>query len=369
MSVRKKVNLNFLILIVFIAFTSYGQTNVNVKKFDLIQSNSSLYNIEKIKKMSNSNNAYYFMALGYFLNSNNNIYSKTKELKYLENNLEVIKRILIVDGPNSYEKDGWVMKVNSSNQNSVVNGEEHLISEGYFFRYVGEFLYILKTHELYIDYQASIQKALKYSFDKWVNKSFKEYGDYSLLFHERLHIAANWALVALYLNRFNDDLNNHSYSNFINQFDDQLLNNFKVLESNKVKYYTWNSTYSEKFTNYLKGLKKYNMVIQDVSHGNHVVLYIIKSLELKNKNLEGIKIEFLVNTLKLKILTNDGISDNIDGSSSKSVRNSGWKISDGWLKLIYFDPTLYPKIINSLSKYNSQIKGSFLEGQFNSIYL
>lgn len=350
-----------------LTFSIYAQNHV--KKFDLVLSNSSLYGIDKIEKMSSSNNAYYFMAMGYFLNSNNNIYSKTKELKYLENNLEVIKRMLIADGPNNYTKNEWFMKVNSSNQNSTVNGQEHLISEGYFFRYVGEFLYLLRANNLFVEYQNPIHEALKYSFDKWRNKSFLKYGDYSLLFHERLHTGANWALVALYLKEFNTDSNNHFYSDFLNQFDEQILKNFKILGSGEKKYYSWNSTYSVRFTNYLKGLKKYNAVIQDVSHGNHVVLYLIKSLELKNRNLDGIKIDLLINTLKFKILTNDGISDNIDGSSSKSVRNSGWKISDGWLKLIYFEPTLYPNIENSLSKYNSQIKGSYLEGQFNSIYL
>ncbi|WP_143052663.1 hypothetical protein [Chryseobacterium taichungense] len=260
------------------------------------------------------------------------------------------------------------MNVNSSNQNAIVNGQEHLISEGYFFRYIGEFLDILAKNKLYTNYQPAIESGLKYSFNKWKARSFSQYGDYSLLFHQRLHTGANWAVVALYLMKY-DESNKNSYSVFVNQFDQQLK---KALILNKstsgVFYYTWNSTYPDAFCKALQKIKNYKPVIQDVSHGNHVVLYLIKAKELGNANWTDFNFSYLCNTLKLKILKGDSIADNVDGTTNPSVQNTGWKISDGWMKLIYFDTSLYPLIEKNLTNYSNKIKNSSLELQFNSIY-
>ncbi len=260
------------------------------------------------------------------------------------------------------------MNVRKGNQNAKANGQEHLISEGYFFRYIGEFLDILSKNKLYTNYQPAIESGLKYSFDKWKARSFSQYGDYSLLFHQRLHTGANWAVVALYLMKY-DESDKSSYATFVNQFDQQLK---KALVLNKstgsILYYTWNSTYPDAFCKALQKIKNYKPVVQDVSHGNHVVLYLIKAKELGNANWADFNFSYLCNTLKLKILKGNSIADNVDGTTDPSVQNTGWKISDGWMKLIYFDTSLYPLVEKNLSNYSNKISNSSLELQFNSIY-
>lgn len=352
----------FLLLFCFCAV---GQ---GLGDYNLAMKTNRSYGNDAIKSFSKSKNAYDFMALGYFLNANTNMYLKTGNVAYLESNLAVIKPILLDNSSASYTKNNWKMNVAKGNQNAVVNGQEHLISEAYFFRYVGEFLYVIRERGLFKNYQGDILKGLEYSFSKWKDRSFAKYGDYSLLFHQRLHTGANWATVALYLNEF-DPSGRAGYTTFIDQFDDQ-LNKALVLKSKwGQKYYIWNSTYPEQFCTALKSIKRYAPVVQDVSHGNHVVLYLLKARELGNKNWYTLNFDYLSNTLKINILKKNGFADNVDGSTSASVVNTGWKVSDGWYKLIYKDKSLYRMFEKSLMNYKSKIKGSSLEGQFYSIYL
>ncbi|SFI79467.1 hypothetical protein [Myroides guanonis] len=357
------------ILKVFFLFVSLSIYSQNKNTFDSNLNNSLNFNLDKFKEMSKSNNAYNFMTLGYFINANNNMYLKSGDILYLYNNLEIIKPILIDSSSvNNYNKNKWKMNVSKNNQNAIVNGREHLISEGYFFRYIGEFLDIISENNIFIQYQSSICSGLINSFSKWKDKSFKQYGDYSLLFHQRLHIGANWAIVALYLNKF-DSKNSKDYMTFINIFDNQLEKALQLKEENGQKFYVWSSSYPEKFCKALKNIKNYSTLIQDVSHGNHVVLYLLKSKELKNRNWTEFNFSYLINTLKIKILKPHNISDNVDGTFENNGKSTGWKISDGWYKLIYMDKSLYPIFQNSLKIHQNNIKNSFLESQFNSIYL
>ncbi|WP_334124752.1 hypothetical protein [Empedobacter brevis] len=154
----------FLILFLGVQTTMSFSQNKNIRIYNQNLSHNKNYNFSKIKAYSKSNNAYNFMALGYFINANNNMYIKTGDKKYLDENLETIKPILIDNNQNNYSKNNWRMKVGQTNQNSIVNGQEHLISEGYFFRYVGEFLDIISKNNLYETDQAKICKGLIYLF-------------------------------------------------------------------------------------------------------------------------------------------------------------------------------------------------------------
>lgn len=359
--------IKFSAIFIFSNF-SFAQQN-NIAKYNTDLSSSKNFGTQKMEALSKNKNTYDFMALGYFINANNNMYLKTKDKKYIDNNISIIKPILLDDNSNSaYKKNVWLMNVGKENQNAAVNGQEHLISEGYFFRYVGEFLDIISKNSLHENYQNSILNGLKYSFNKWKDKSFGKYGDYSMLFHQRLHTGANWAVVALYLIKY-DTSNKNTYSVFVTLFDKELKKALIVNRSSSgVIYYTWNSTYPDKFCKALQQIKNYKSVVQDVSHGNHVVLYLIKAKELNNENWKNFNFSYLSNTLKLKILKTDSIADNVDGSTDSSVKNTGWKISDGWMKLIYYDKSLYPLFDKSLKNYQNKINNSVLELQFNSIY-
>ncbi|MDM1517658.1 hypothetical protein HX089_14870 [Myroides odoratimimus] len=352
-----------LVFLAFI-FPCYGQ-NYFVEKYREDLQVNKYYNKDKIALFSKSNNAYNFMALGYYINSNNLMFLSTNDENYLLDNLSVLKPILIDKGANNYMDDNWKMNVSKDNQNFKVNGQEHIVSEGYFFRYVGEFLDIIISKNLYYNFQNSIHEGLIYSFEKWKNRSIEKFGDYSFLYHQRLHIGANWAMVALYLQKYNRK-ETKDYKFFIDQFDLQLKKALQLKSKNGLKYYVWNSTYPDKFCVGLMKKKIYLPVVQDVSHGNHIVLYLLKARELGNPNWTAFNFEYLVNTFKLNVLKTNRISDRVDGTSEKL--NTGWRISDGWMKLIYLDNSLFIIAKDNLEKYQSKIKNSSLESQFNAIY-
>ena len=361
----KLINVLVISIVLYLPKLDYAQENY-VKNFNNNLKINSKYNFDKIKAFSQSTNAYNFMALGYFINANNMMYQKTSNTEYLDNNLDVIKPILIDKGNQNYKSNIWKMNVSKGNANYASNGRENVISEGYFFRYVGEFLDIITSNDLYRDEQVGILDGLKYSFFKWRRISFERYGDYnSLLFHLRLHTGANWATTALYLKKY-DRNNGVAYDRFIDKFDEQLKKAMKVEVSNGKKYLIWNSTYPDKFSHLLRSMKNYPSKIQDVSHGNHVVVYFLKTQELDSKNWTDFNIDYLINTLELKIIKDDSFADNIDGSSSQSVRNTGWKQSDGWMKLIQYRPSLkkhYSSYYNIL-KNKQLIDNSMLGLQF-----
>ena len=145
------------------------------------------------------------MALGYFINANNNMYLKTKDKKYIDTNISVIKPILIDTNSNTSKPKEWLGDECRKRKSECSSERKGAFNFGrIFFRYIGEFLDILAKNKLYTNYQPAIESGLKYSFDKWKARSFSQYGDYSLLFHQRLHTGANWAVVALYLMKYDE---------------------------------------------------------------------------------------------------------------------------------------------------------------------
>src|SRR5690606_1095318 len=227
------------------------------------------YSESKIQHFSVNKNAYDFMALGYYVNANNIMYLKTQNKEYLNKNMEVIEAVLLAD--NDYRQDKWRVKVAKSNRNASVNGQQSLLFEGYFFRYVVEFLHISEEKSLLpSNRRNSILKEAKYSFDKWYYRSVRSYKDASRLYHVRLHVGANWAAVALYLHRFTKE---KKYKDFYESFDKQLKQALEIKVINGNECYVWFSTYPERFTESLRRTEKEKKIVQDVSHGNHVVNY------------------------------------------------------------------------------------------------
>jgi hypothetical protein len=80
-------------------------------------------------------------------------------------------------------------------------------------------------------------------------------------------------------------------------------------------------------------------IIQDVSHGNHVVSYIIAAYEFGNKNWTLADIHKLSYTLKKFMYDrqNNMFHDNVDVSSDENRPGWGNFVADGWVKLAAYD--------------------------------
>ncbi|UFH32250.1 hypothetical protein LNP04_00685 [Chryseobacterium sp. C-71] len=299
------------------------------------------YSFKAVKALAEGNNSYDYMAIGYFVNANNIMYEKTKDKYYLDCNMDIL-RPMFLKGLKGSAPKSRVMKVSSKNQNAWINGSESVTFEGYFYRYLGEYLFIIKKNNLYPDAQAQLLNGLQQGFNKWYNKSMTKYNDASMLFHQRLHIAANWATACLYLYEFTKDA---KYKSFYTSFDQQLKDNLQVKKVGESTCYVWDSTYTNAFTSGLKS-KKLGNIIQDVGHGNHIVEYVLTSYQLNRGIYAENDLKRLSNTVVYLIWNQNtsAFSDNVDGSSSidKEVQNMGFKQTDGWMKLIPYNKKLLP---------------------------
>lgn len=315
------------------------------------------YNLKNIKAFADGSNSYDYMAIGYFLNANNIMYEKTKDKYYLDCNIDILRPMFLKEMKGSAVK-ARMMKVGSKNQNAWINGSESITFEGYFYRYLGEYLFLIKKNNLYTDSQSQLLNGLQQGFNKWYDKSVAKYNDATMLFHQRLHIAANWATACLYLYEFTKDA---KYRSFYTTFDQQLKDNLKVKEVDGNTCYVWNSTYSNAFTNGLQS-KKLGNIIQDVGHGNHIVEYILTSYQLNKGTYTENDLKRLSNTVAYLIWNQNTstFADNVDGSSStdKGVQNTGFKQTDGWMKLIPYNNKLLPIYQTYYSKNKRRIENS-----------
>ncbi len=318
----------------------FAQKANYLKKFEsVLASDYSIdYSTSRIVSKSKTGNAIHFFELGYFINSNT-------ILENFNYNDDVINNILSKAHKGIAEYEWIVTDVSKQSQNYSMKGKEFILYEGYLFRYIAEYLYKNPNSKV------SDKDLVKKTFFKWYNKSLTENGDASLLYGIRLHMGSHWATVALYLTKL-DPENISIYKKFIDEYNLQLKNNLKLIPVEKKHCYIWNSTYSNAFSNILKKRKK-EVVVQDVSHGNHVVQYVIDSYNLEYGFWSKEDLNFFKNTLTSLIWKNKNKpADFVDGSFSKS-NGMGWKQSDGWMKLmnVLKDKELYV-IYNDYYKTN-----------------
>lgn len=312
-------------------------TNVNVDN-----------NMDLIKHYSTNKNVLKFMELGYFINGN------TIAANFAVND-NIINNIILSGNRNSRNDYKWTVKnVSINSLNCSKEGEEFVLYEGYLFRYIAQYQYIYNRNKI------SDKNFAKNNFFKWYNKSVEQNGDASLLYGIRLHMGSHWATTAAYLMKL-DPENKSLYNNFINQYNTQLRKSLKTININGKECYIWNSTYPDQFTKILKNRKK-EIEIQDVTHGNHIIQYIIDCYSLGIGNWSKNDLVKFSNTLKYIIWKNNLPTDNVDGSSTKniSLAKTGWKQSDGWMKLmtVLKDKELY-EIYDNYYKNNSSKVNKF----------
>jgi len=302
----------------------------------------------------------------------------TGEKKYLNYNLQVVRNLKassVETVEHGQEIMKWFWPVNRKNGiQEKLAGKEVMLYEGYLLRYVAKFMSILdkNKHIMSKKERDVVFNFVKINFDKLYNRSIVKYNDYSLFFRTRTHIASHWATIALFLNDNSRIKKDKKYIKIIKLFDEQLRVNLKIKKIKLNEYFQWNSNWENSFTSLQK--TKETPRIQDVSHGNQVVDYILESHKVGSEEWTIEDVNRLINTVKLKIFDEENITfyDKIDGSnfdSENRLKNTGWKQSAGWMKLSLYDNELlniYRKWYMHNSKFldktyfNLQIYANFL---------
>lgn len=278
------------------------------------------YSEKRIASKSKRKNSHNFLEIGYFINANNIRGNKEASHRVIQN--------IINYAPKDNNQYKWIVtEINNNDRNVAQKGKEFMLFEGYMFRYIAEFQY------QYPDMTLADTDFVESVFSKWYNESVRRHGDASSLYGLRLHMGSHWATVASYLVKLNPS-KEAFYRDFIDVYDRQLKKSLKIREVNGKKCYVWNSTYVDKFVNNLKK-RKNEVIVQDVTHGNHVVQYVVDSYRLGFGTWTKQDLEMFANTLK-EIIWKDKKrpSDFVDGSFSDTGSHTGWKQSDGWMKLM-----------------------------------
>ncbi len=293
----------------------------------------------KILRLSKSKNSYHFMRLRRAFGTLNAIVSTSqdsysiKQQKILIDNVIHSAKVSKKIPHNRYRfKDkykGWVSRKNNGTKNIEVP-----LYESYSFFYITQFLYYLKedgwVHKSPKNkrwWKKTLAFVEKNEWKKWYTRSYKiHHKHYRIFLRSRTHMGSHWAGVAMYLHVLtnNPKIKKHTKT-LVKQYDRLLKRNLKT----KGDRYVWHSTYDNVRGTDAKGIHANH--IQDVSHGNQVVSYIVAAYELGNPDWTRDNIHKLCNTLKyIYNKRSNSFADNVDGSSGSPRGNF---VEDGWVKL------------------------------------
>lgn len=347
---------------------AWYQTNLWQRKFD-----SALYyqdNVNNLKNLlynSKKGNSFLFMNLSYPVDGLLTMFKATNDKRYLEICHSIIKNVInSSDSVRIGHENVFIWKADSTDQrNKNVEGKEVILFEGYLIRYFAEYCYILSTIDNGFKEGFEFDKIHAFVVDeflKWYYRSIQQFGNASLLETTRTHMGSHWAAIANYLYQIeNDKKRKGIFFNVFTKYNEALKKNLKIkTQGSGNQYYVWNSTWDSSV--------KSGSVVQDISHGNQVVRYILDCYEIDSTFWKRADIDRFIKTLKLKILSSTNLPDNVDGSSSNDryLINSGWRLSDGWMRLMFYDKTLFNDFLTLYLRKKQMINRSSFNLEFYS---
>ncbi|HTN08998.1 hypothetical protein [Agriterribacter sp.] len=330
---------------------------------------------EKSIDLSSSGNTHELMSLRAYLGANNALVSVNPDPEVIDYQRKLINNIINTariskDIPNNQspfqdEFKGWI----STSKKSTYN-EEVILYEGYSFLYIAQFLFLLQeNHWINLSTENADwwQKAVSFLeqniWTKWLNRSeiINKNNDRYFL-RGRTHMASHWAGIAMYLkNMTADSLIKKECEKLQQEYDLLLKRNLKPNPAYPSAFY-WNTTYDN--TDGTDAVETRPAIVQDVSHGNHVVSYIVAAYKMGDKNWLPEDINKLCNTVKLVLYNKESNSfrDNVDGSTDPSRPGWGNFVADGWVKLADYDTAVQAIFKNfegdgkMLKKYNQELQ-------------
>lgn len=370
--------------IVVLFFLLFTLTNVvhsqsDSRSYRTFYSNDFYSTAERITKARNS---FSFMPLRQYLGALNVMIKATKESELIDQQITLVNNLINSSqvsntiGKNTYKfKDefrGWVVLKADEGNKGTINKEVPLF-ESYSFFYVSEFLYILKEMG-WVDqsienrkwWEDTVQFVEQNIWTKWRTRSYKESKMYDRTFlRNRTHMGSHWAGVASYLNKITyDDKIKEQTIRVVQQYDRLLRRNLKIRRG----AYVWNSTYDN--VSGTEALGSSSSIIQDVSHGNHVISYVVAAYELGNTNWTKRDLRYFSKTVT-KIMYDartNTFSDNVDGTVDKSRPGLGNNVGDGWVKLGNYDKQV-KKTFRVFSENEKSVKKYNQELQFKAVVL
>lgn len=325
---------------------------------------------ERAMDRSNSGDAYKFMDLRSFtggLNAmilnNEDEYWINQQIKIIDNLIQTARTSSDIPGNQTF-RDAYRGWVSLRKEQEYMN--EVPLYESYSFFYIAQFLFLIsnngwkdKLDSNKLWWHNTLAFVEKNIWTKWYERSFSTFKNhYRYFLRSRIHMGSHWAGLAMYLNALTSNTQIKSQTALLVQQYDTLLK--RNLKSN-IDGFVWNATYDNVEGTF--AVSSPENILQDVSHGNHVVSYVIAAYEFGNKSWMLADIKRFCYTLKAFMYDsqNNLFHDNVDGSSSEKRPGWGNFIADGWVKLAGYDEAV--KVIfqrfegtKMMKKYNREFQ-------------
>lgn len=333
----------------------------------------------RAQKISKSGNSYELMELRSYLGALNSLIKKTQNESYVAMQIELVDNLIATAqvteniSENTYSKKdeylGWIVtKANARNKSTEF--KEVPLFESYSFFYIAEFLYVLqendwinKSMQNRIWWEEKLHFVEKHIWTKWRERSKKVYGKYNTYFlRSRTHMGSHWAGIAMYLNKMTKNHNIFLQTEeLVRSYDLLLKRNLHLINGS----YVWNSTYDN--VDGTDAISNKISIIQDGSHGNHVISYIVAAYELSNPNWTEKDLKRFANTLTKKMFNSkiNSFADKVDGTADLDRPGWGNNVGDGWAKLTEYDKKA-SKTLLRFSKDETVIKKHGQELQFKA---
>lgn len=341
-----KIVIQIIVLLIFFACNHYKPQASQVYK-NLNLSSHHNYQQHAIA-VSKRGNAFQLMHLRPYLGANNTLIEKGFNKEELTaHQCEIIDNVLksakeskaIPDNKSKFRDDykGW-----TSLSQTVMQNQEVMLYEGYAFFYIAQFLYLTKqngwstaTPENKRTWDRILEFVETNIWLKWLDRSARIEGDpYYYFLGRRTHMGSHWAGIGLYLNKLSKNAKVIRTSELlVKKYDILLKRNMR----DKDLGYVWNSTYDN--ISGIQVFKGKDNIIQDISHGNHVVSYIVAAYEIKSPawNVDDLrKISYALRTFAYDA-QNKKFRNNIDGTADKLHSGNENFMGDGWSKLAKYD--------------------------------
>lgn len=370
---NKYFNILVLLLISLLVAQCKSHNEAVSTHYFKIWDKETAQDIEKrVERLSCSGNAYNLMSLRAYLGANNVVLKEQNDKGVIEYQVSIIENLInsaeesrdIENNKSPYNDEfmGWTSKRDNSTYNLEVP-----LYESYAFFYIAQFLYLSHTTDWYKNskqnqrrWETMLSFVETHVWTKWYERSNPVKGNHYWYFlRGRTHMGSHWAGIAMYLNQLthNEQIKEQTKS-LIQQYDTLLKRNLKPAG----RAYVWNATYDD-VTNTDASKAKEN-IIQDGSHGNHVVSYIIAAYELRNPNWTLKDVNRLAYTLVDLMYdeTTNSFYDNVDGSNHKNRPGWGNFVGDGWVKLATYNEEAKKVLLqfnentNKLGKYNQEVQ-------------
>lgn len=302
-------------------------------------------------QLSKSKNVEDLEALSYGLDAILTMYEVTDSLNYLDVAMSLVNNNIgnalvtnQIKGNRFIYRDnykGWIEQGKDST--SGVFHREVVLDEAYFYQYVCRLLRVINQNKRLIRkkrYRKFFTRTLDFVetniWDKWISRGVRDSKNrYYFLLLSRTHMASHWAYIAAELYFLSGKMNRQDdYLNFVNTYNKKLEGNFHRYGN----YISWNQTWDSN--------KHTTSIIQDVSHGNLVISYIVEAYDL-GLWTDYDAIERIINTLKDKLWDPEDclFRDNMDGTTIHAgplLGDVGSFQSDGFVKLTRYDKSLFP---------------------------